>query len=271
VVEQPVSALRKLPLWQIDAFSEHRFGGNPAAVVPLEAWLPDATLLAIAAENNLAETAYIVPEEGEFRIRWFTPTEEVPLCGHATLASAWVVLHRLEPARQRVVFRSLSGPLTVERAADRLVMDFPVNTLEPNAHNPALVAALGGHAPRELHSGWQWLAVYATEAEVRALKPDMAGIVATGIHGVICTAPGDDCDFVSRFFAPGAGVPEDHATGSSHTRLVPYWAAKLGKTRLFARQVSARGGQLWCELHVAAGRVSIAGQAALYLEGLIEI
>lgn len=261
----------KLPIWQVDAFSGRRFGGNPAAVVPLDEWLPDATLLAIAAENNLAETAYIVREHGEFRIRWFTPTEEVPLCGHATLASAWVVFNRLEPARKRVVFQSLSGPLVVTRAAERLVMDFPVNTLEPNAQNPALLGALGGSAPRELYSGWQWLAVYETEAELRALCPDMAGIVATGIHGIICTAPGTDCDFVSRFFAPSAGVPEDHVTGSSHTRLVPYWAAKLGKTQLFARQVSARGGELWCELHAATSRVTIAGQAALYLEGFIEV
>ena len=262
---------RKLSIWQDDAFSGRQFGGNPAAVVPLDEWLHDATLLAIAAENNLAETAYIVREESEFRIRWFTPTEEVPLCGHATLASAWVVFNRLAPARKQVVFQSLSGPLTVTRSADRLVMDFPVNTLEPNAQNPALLAALGGSAPRELYSGWHWLALYETEAEVRALHPDMAGIVATGIHGIICTAPGTDCDFVSRFFAPGAGVPEDHVTGSSHTRLVPYWAAKLGKTQLFARQVSARGGELWCELHAATGRVTIAGQAALYLEGFIEI
>lgn len=260
----------QLPIWQVDAFSGRRFGGNPAAVVPLDEWLPDETLLAIAAENNLAETAYFVREDGEFRIRWFTPTEEVPLCGHATLASAWVVFHRLEPARKRVVFQSQSGPLTVTRAAPRLVMDFPVNTLEPAAVNPALVAALG-QAPRELHSGLQWLAVYDTEAEVRALQPDMAGIIATGVHGIIATAPGQDCDFVSRFFAPIAGVPEDHVTGSSHTRLVPYWAAKLGKTQLFARQVSARGGQLWCELHAATGRVSIAGEAALYLEGFIEV
>lgn len=260
----------KLPIWQVDAFSARRFGGNPAAVVPLDSWLPDATLLAIASENNLAETAYIVREDSEFRIRWFTPAEEVPLCGHATLASAWVVLNRLEPARERVVFQSLSGPLTVERAAERLVMDFPVNTLEPNAENPALVAALGG-SPRELYSGWQWLALYETEAEVRALRPDMAGIVASGIHGIIATAPGTNCDFVSRFFAPGAGVPEDHVTGSSHTRLVPFWAAKLGKTQLFARQVSARGGELWCELHGATQRVSIAGHAALYLEGFIEV
>ena len=265
----------KLPIWQVDAFSARRFGGNPAAVVPLETWLPDATLLAIAAENNLSETAYIVGGDGEYQIRWFTPTEEVPLCGHATLASAWVVFHRLETAQTRVVFQSKSGPLPVARAGERLVLDFPVNTLEPvgmgaSSESATLLTALGG-APRELYRGWHWLALYDTAADVRALHPDMAGIVASGIHGIIVTAPGDDCDFVSRFFAPAAGVPEDPVTGSAHTRLVPFWAARLGKTSMFARQVSARGGELWCELRSAEKRVSIAGEAALFLEGNIEI
>ena len=263
------SAMR-LRIWQVDAFTGRQFGGNPAAVVPLESWLPDEMLLAIAAENNLSETAYIVPHAGEYQIRWLTPTEEVPLCGHATLASAHVVFHELEPQRSRVVFGSKSGPLTVERAGDKLVMDFPANTLEPAPDSPALVAALG-RAPRELHSGFQWLALYDSEAEVRALKPDMAGLVATGIHGIIATAPGSDCDFVSRFFAPAAGVPEDPATGSSHTRLTPFWAQKLGKASFFARQVSARGGELWCELLPGGERVRIAGQVAPYLQGFIEL
>ncbi len=262
----------RLPIWQVDAFTARRFGGNPAAIVPLDAWLPDATLLAIAGENNLSETAYVVREASDYRIRWFTPQEEVPLCGHATLASAWVVFHRLEPARTQVVFWSQSGPLPVERESERLVLDFPVNALEPapGAAGAALVAALG-RAPRELHSGWQWLALYDSEDEIRALRPDMAGLIATGVHGVIVTAPGNDCDFVSRFFAPGAGVPEDPVTGSAHTRLVPFWAERLRKTTFFARQVSARGGELWCELRRAENRVRIAGQAALFLEGTIEI
>jgi len=262
----------KLSIWQVDAFSGRRFAGNPAAVVPLEAWLADEVLLAIAAENNLSETAYVVRDGAEYQIRWFTPIEEVPLCGHATLASAWVVFHRLEPERTRVVFRSKSGDLPVERAGERLVLDFPANTLEPApaTGGAELVAALG-RTPRELYSGWQWLALYDSEAQVRALRPDMASLVATGVHGVIVTAPGRDCDFVSRFFAPAAGVPEDPVTGSSHTRLVPYWAAKLGKTAFFARQVSARGGELWCELSKDKSRVSIAGQAALFLEGIIDI
>lgn len=263
----------KLPIWQVDAFSGRRFEGNPAAVVPLDEWLPDATLLAIAGENNLSETAYIrgSAEEGvDYDLRWFTPTEEVPLCGHATLASAWVVLNRLEPARTRVVFGTKSGPLPVERQGDRLSMNFPINTLEPAPPNHPLLQALG-RAPRELHAGWQWLALYDTADEVRSLKPDMAALVASGIHGIIATAKGDDCDFVSRFFAPAAGVPEDPVTGSSHTRLVPFWAQRLGKTSLFARQVSARGGELWCELLRESKRVQIAGQATLFLEGTIEI
>jgi len=260
----------KLPIWQVDAFSARCFAGNPAAVVPLDAWLPDAVLQAIAAENNLSETAYILGGGGEYQIRWFTPTEEVPLCGHATLASAWVVFHRLEPEQTRVVFQSKSGPLPVERVAERLVLNFPINTLDPAPDSPQLVAALG-RAPRELYSGWQWLALFDTSAEVRALRPDMAGIIQSGIHGIIATAPGDDCDFVSRFFAPAAGVPEDPVTGSAHTRLVPFWAERLGQTQLYARQVSARGGELWWELLRAENRVSIAGEAALYLEGFIEI
>lgn len=262
----------RLPIWQVDAFSARRFGGNPAAVVPLDAWLPDATLLAIAGENNLAETAYLVREDRDYRIRWFTPQTEVPLCGHATLASAWVVFHRLEAGRTRVVFQSQSGPLPVERAPDgsRMVLDFPANPVEavPDGAGSAIVTALG-RAPRQLYSGWQWLALYDSEDELRALRPDMAGIIATGVHAIIVTAPGQDCDFVSRFFAPGAGVPEDPVTGSAHTRLVPFWAERLGKTTFFARQVSARGGELWCTLE--RDRVHIAGEATLFLEGTIEI
>lgn len=267
----------RLRIWQVDAFAGRRFGGNPAAVVPLEEWLPEELMLAIAAENNLSETAYFVRQGDEYRIRWFTPTEEVPLCGHATLASAYVVLHELSPQRSRVVFDSMSGPLSVERDGDKLAMDFPVNRLEPAPESAALVAALG-RPPRELYSGFHWLALYESEAEVRALKPDMAGIVSTGIHGIIATAPGVDCDFVSRFFAPAAGVPEDPATGSSHTRLTPFWAKRLGKTSFYARQVSQRGGEFWCELRRGSSpadrdseRVRIAGSVVPYLQGIIDV
>lgn len=258
----------RLPIWQVDAFSARRFGGNPAAIVPLEHWLPDETLLAIAAENNLSETAYLLREPDAYQIRWFTPTEEVPLCGHATLASAWVVFERLEPGCERVVFRSKSGELPVTREGEQLVLDFPVGALEPAADAKALTAALGAQ-PRELFSGFQWLALFDSETDVRALAPDMAALVKTGIHGVIATAPGHDCDFVSRFFAPAAGVPEDPVTGSAHTRLTPFWAARLGKDSLHARQVSARGGELWCTLQ--GRRVRMAGNACLYLEGSIEV
>lgn len=258
----------RLAIWQVDAFSARRFGGNPAAIVPLEAWLPEETLLAIAAENNLSETAFLVRDAHEYQIRWFTPSEEVPLCGHATLASAWVVFQRLEPQRQRVVFRSKSGELPVWREGEQLILDFPVGALEPAADPRALTSALGAQ-PLELYSGFQWLALFESETVVRALAPNMARLIETGIHGVIATAPGTDCDFVSRFFAPVAGVPEDPVTGSAHTRLTPFWAARLGRTSLHARQVSARGGELWCTLR--DGRVHLAGHAALYLEGSIEV
>lgn len=258
----------KLPLWQVDAFASRRFAGNPAAIVPLEQWLPDATLLAIAAENNLAETAYLVAQGDDYAIRWFTPGMEVPLCGHATLASAWVVMNRLEPGRAEVTFHSKSGPLKVVRDGERLAMDFPAIAVEAVQGNPGLVAALG-MPPKALFQGFQWLAEYESEAQVRALKPDFTARALLDIHGVIATAPGKDCDFVSRFFAPAAGINEDPVTGSAHSRLVPYWARKLGKTRLFARQVSVRGGELWCELK--GERVVMAGHAASYLEGTIEI
>jgi PhzF family phenazine biosynthesis protein len=258
----------KLPLWQIDAFSAQRFAGNPAAVVPLAEWLPEATLQAIAAENNLAETAYFVPQGEDYAIRWFTPAAEVPLCGHATLASGWVVLNKLEPQRKSVTFHSQSGPLTVSRAGERLSMDFPVTRLGPATPHAALVAALGA-PPKALYEGLQWVAVYETEEQVRALRPDFGALKKIDAHGVIATAPGRDCDFVSRFFAPAIGIDEDPVTGSAHTRLVPYWAERLGKTSLFARQLSARGGELWCELK--GQRVVMAGHVAPYLEGTIEV
>jgi len=262
--------MTKLPMWQVDAFSARRFAGNPAAIVSLDAWLPDEILQAIALENNLSETAYLLRDGDDYQIRWFTPLVEVSLCGHATLASAWVVFQRLEPGRRRVVFQSESGPLPVEAEGDKLVLDFPQSKLEPATDGASIVAALG-RVPRELFAGHQWLALYESEAEIRAIEPDMAALIATGIHGVIVTAPGNDCDFVSRFFAPSAGVPEDPTTGSAHTRLAPFWAQKLGKTRFHARQLSARGGELWCELGPAEGRVRIAGQVTPFLEGTIEI
>lgn len=256
-----------LPVWFVNAFTSHSFRGNPAAVIPVAEPLPESSMLALAAENRLSETAFLLPTaHARYGIRWFTPRVEMPLCGHATLASAWVVFQRLAPELQRVTFDSHSGPLHVERRGERLVLDFPVNPLGPRIDAGEIALAMGAQ-PLEVHSGGQWLLRYADEAAVRALQPNFAQLEATGVHGFIATAPGDTCDFVSRFFAPAAGVPEDPVTGSAHTRLVPYWAERLGRSVLFARQISARGGELWCELH--GERVHMAGEARLYLEGKV--
>jgi PhzF family phenazine biosynthesis protein len=259
----------KLLLFQVDAFARRVFGGNPAAVVPLEHWLDDSVLQAIAAENNLSETAFLVGGDGRYRIRWMTPTSEVDLCGHATLASAWVVFHRLEPGRREVTFASNSGQLHVVAEAERFALDFPSRPPEAADASRAAVAQALGREPVALLVSRDYLALFESEGDVRALRPEMAAIAALDRLGVIATAAGSDCDFVSRFFAPSVGVPEDPVTGSAHCTLVPFWAERLGKTNLFARQVSARGGELWCELR--GERVSIAGEAALYLEGTIEV
>ncbi len=263
----------ELPLYQIDAFASRVFTGNPAAVVPLERWLDDATLQAIAGENNLSETAFLVGGDGRYRIRWMTPTSEVDLCGHATLAAAWVVFQRLERGRREVAFASNSGPLRVvaeeDASGDRFSLDFPVRPPAPADDQHAAVAAALGASPAAVLAARDYLVLVESEDEVRALRPDMARIAALDKMAVIVTARGRDCDFVSRFFAPKVGVSEDPATGSAHCTLVPFWAERLGKTQLFARQLSARGGELWCERR--GERVSIAGRATLYLEGRIEI
>jgi predicted PhzF superfamily epimerase YddE/YHI9 len=260
----------RLPIYQVDAFTDSLFGGNPAAICPLEKWLPDATMQAIAAENNLSETAFFVREGEGYALRWFTPTVEVDLCGHATLASGHVVTRLLEPERQSVSFRTLkAGTLTVSRRADLLVMDFPARPAVPVAAPPGLLAALGG-APREVLRARDHLVVYDSPAEIAALKPDFAALAKVDVFGVIVTAPGENgVDFVSRYFAPAQGIPEDPVTGSSHCTLTPYWAKRLGKITLEARQLSRRGGALTCTLD--GDRVSIAGRAVLYLEGQIEL
>jgi len=256
-----------IPFFQVDAFTDKAFGGNPAAVCPLDSWLHDSQLQAIAAENNLAETAFFVPKDGEYHIRWFTPTVEVDLCGHATLASAAIVLRHLEPTRQKVVFQSQSGPLIVSRAGDRLMLDFPVRPVEAVELTPAIVAALGGKPLKAYKGVRDYVVTYANAEEIRALAPDMAKMAAIGPFAV--TAPGTkadgDVDFVSRYFAPAEGIPEDPVTGSAHCSLVPYWADILGKTELRARQVSARGGELW--LRLKGDRVEIEGQAVLVIQG----
>jgi PhzF family phenazine biosynthesis protein len=259
----------KLPLYQVDAFTSRVFGGNPAAVVPLDRWLDDATLQAIAAENNLAETAFLLGGDGDYQIRWMTPTDEVDLCGHATLASAWVVFHRLEPGRDEVCFRSQSGPLRVLAEDERLCLDFPSRPAVGAANSVEALAAALGRRPALTLAARDYLALFDSEQEVRDLRPEMARVAALDRMGVIATARGQDCDFVSRFFAPQVGVPEDPVTGSAHCTLVPFWAARLGKARLFARQVSKRGGELWCEER--GERVAIAGHAVPYLEGVIDV
>lgn len=259
-----------LPIYQVDAFAEKLFGGNPAAICPLTEWLPDATMQAIAAENNLAETAFFVREGADYALRWFTPAVEVDLCGHATLASAHVVFSFLEPGRERVNFRTLkAGTLTVARRGDMLMMDFPARPATAVDPPPGLLAALGG-SPREVLKARDHMVVYGSAAEVAALKPDFAALGRLDCWAAIATAPGEDgTDFVSRFFAPRQGIDEDPATGSSHCTLVPYWAARLGKRELKARQLSRRVGTLTCALN--GDRVAIGGRTVLYLEGKITV
>src|SRR5271167_1223204 len=260
----------RIPLYQIDAFADGPFTGNPAAVCPLDAWLPDAVMQAIAAENNLSETAFFVPEDEGWRLRWFTPTTEVDLCGHATLAAAYVIFSLLAPDRRRVVFRTeKAGNLAVARDGDLLALDFPTRPPAPCASPPGLGAALG-RQPTAVLAARDYLAVYDDPGDLAALAPDFAAIAALDRFAVIVTAPGrGGIDFVSRFFAPAQGVDEDPVTGSAHCTLIPYWAARLGKSRLNARQLSRRGGSLSCVLD--GDRVSIAGRAVLYLTGAIEI
>ncbi len=256
----------KLRLFQIDAFASEIFAGNPAAVCPLESWLDDRTMQAIAMENNLSETAFFVSTGEGFDLRWFTPAVEVDLCGHATLASGHVVLDCLDTARDSVTFSTKSGPLTVSRAGDALAMNFPALPPVPCEMPADLVAGLGVE-PEALLGEMDYLAVFASEAEVAALKPDPEPLLRLDRRGVIATAPGEACDFVSRFFAPKAGIAEDPVTGSAHCVSTPYWAERFGKTTLDARQISARGGELVCELR--GDRVRLVGRTALYLEGEI--
>ncbi len=259
----------KLPFYQIDSFADSVFSGNPAGVCPLDRWIDDARMQAVAAENNLSETAFLVPDGEDYALRWFTPLCEVDLCGHATLASALIVFTRLDPGRSRVRFTTRSGALEVRRDGDRLVMDFPARPASPCPPNAALAAALGVEPEALLEAGRDYLAVYPDAATVLALEPHAGGLTKLDRHAVIVTAPGEDCDFVSRFFAPAVGIYEDPVTGSAHCTLVPYWSRRLGKATLFARQVSARGGELWCEDR--GERVRIGGRAAVYLEGEITL
>lgn len=258
----------KLPYYEVSAFTTNPFGGNPAGVCPLETWLPDPVLQGIAANNNLAETAFTVPRGRDFDLRWFTPTVEMDLCGHATLAAASVLFNERGLGGSEVRFHSRSGMLVVSRSEDLLTLDFPSRPPTACAAPEALIGALSAK-PREVLKARDYLAVFANEAEVLALKPDFPLLRTLDCLGIIVTAPGNDRDFVSRFFAPGAGVDEDPVTGSAHCTLIPYWAERLGKTKLFARQVSARGGELFCEW--TGERVQIGGRAVHYLRGEIHI
>jgi len=258
----------KLPYYEVSAFTADSFGGNPAGVCPLAAWLPDSVLQGIAANNNLAETAFTVPRENDFELRWFTPTVEMDLCGHATLAAASVLFNERGLRGDAVRFYSRSGVLSVARDADLLTLDFPSRPPTPSLPPEALLHGLGA-TPKEVFKARDFLALFSSEAEVRALQPDFATLKMLDCLGIIVTAPGADCDFSSRFFAPGAGVDEDPVTGSAHCTLIPFWAQRLDKTKLFARQVSARGGELFCEL--VGDRVRIGGRTVHYLCGEIQV
>jgi PhzF family phenazine biosynthesis protein len=258
----------RIPIYQVDAFSQTLFAGNPAAICPLDAWLPDARMQNIAAENNLAETAFFVPDNGHFQLRWFTPAVEVDLCGHATLASAYVLMTKLGWREPAIRFDTKSGELIVTRDGDLLSMDLPARPPGPCEPHPDLLSALGGE-PEKVLAARDYLVVYRSEAEVRALTPDLERLKEIDRFAVIVTGPGEKVDFVSRFFAPGKGVPEDPVTGSAHCTLIPYWSARLGKTDLHALQVSKRGGELWCQSN--GDRVKISGHAVCFLEGSIEV
>ncbi|MDT8271870.1 MAG: PhzF family phenazine biosynthesis protein [Desulfomonilia bacterium] len=258
----------KIPIYQIDAFSGWLFSGNPAAVCPLETWLNDELMLSIARENNLSETAFFVPEGSDFSIRWFTPVSEVDLCGHATLAAAYVIFTELEPARAHVTFSSPSGPLHVQREKGMLALDFPAQKPDPCVPPDTLLQALN-RTPTQVLCAEDYFLVFGDEDEILELRPDMTLLSQVDLRGVIVTAPGKCVDFVSRFFVPRLGIPEDPVTGSAHCALIPYWSETLGKTELHALQLSERGGELFCR-H-AGERVIIAGHAVKYMEGTLHI
>ena len=260
--------MMKITQYQVDAFASRAFEGNPAAVCPLNHWLDDALLQSIAEENNLSETAFFVPSGSGFALRWFTPAIEVDLCGHATLATAHVLFNVLGDARQTLVFTTRSGELRVEKAGRRLRMDFPASTPVTCEIPAALVDGLG-RRPTALFAAEDYLAVFESEAIVRGITPNHAALSKLDLRGVIVTAPGDTADFVSRFFAPRAGVPEDPVTGSAHCELAPYWAARLGKTQLNARQISKRGGDIACELR--GDRVLLTGSAVTVMRAEMSI
>jgi len=260
---------RKLPIYQVDAFAGRLFKGNPAAVVLSESELSTDTMQSIAAENNLSETAFVLTTDKTLQIRWFTPTVEVDLCGHATLAAAHVLFNHLDFSGNTITFSSKSGPLHVRKDGELLHLDFPADSISPAEAPAALLSGLGTE-PTELYKGRDdYLAVFEKQEDITSLYPDMGAISQVPARGVIVSAPGREVDFVSRFFAPQSGVPEDPVTGSAHTTLIPYWSQRLGKRHLRARQLSARGGKLVC--NDLGRRVEIGGRAVTFLTGAISL
>lgn len=259
----------KLTIYQVDAFAKEVFKGNPAAICPLESWIDTELMQRIALENNLSETAFFVKKDDVYEIRWFTPTFEIDLCGHATLASAFVIFECLKLENKIVKFHShKSGELSVEKNGDRLILDFPSRPVSKVKIPDGLIEAIG-KPPKEVFKARDYFLVYENESEIAEIKPDFAKLLEIDAHGFIVTAKGDSVDFVSRFFAPEVGVFEDPVTGSAHCNLIPFWAERLGKTELFAKQISARGGELFCELE--GDRAKIGGGAVLYLKGEIYV
>jgi len=260
-----------IPIYQADAFTDQLFGGNPAAICPLTEWLPAETMQKIAAENNLAETAYFVKQDDGYGLRWFTPEYEIDLCGHATLATAHILFTELAYSGASINFYTQkAGILVVTKHGDKYTLDFPSRPPQAAVAPAELIAALGGKTPVEVLKSRDYFLVYETEQDIRDIKPDFNLLATVGnTVGIIVTAVGDEADFVSRFFAPGAGINEDPVTGSAHCNLIPYWAEKLGKDKLHAYQISSRKGELWCENN--GERVLMAGKAVTYLKGEIYI
>lgn len=255
------------PIYQVDAFTSRLFGGNPAGIVPLEEWLSDEQMQNIAAENNLSETAFFVEEGNGYRLRWFTPSVEVDLCGHATLAAAHILFEELGYGEDEIIFKTKSGLLTVKKEGQRLSMNFPADDM-PQAEGPSvLFKALGILPTPEVYKTDDYMVVLESEKEVADLQPDFSMLNEVDARGVIVTAAGDKVDFVSRFFAPQSGIDEDPVTGSAHTKTTPYWSKKLGKDELEACQISERGGELTCRMK--GDRVEILGTAVTYLKGEI--
>ena len=259
----------KLDIYQVDAFAKEVFKGNPAAVCPLDEWIDAEMMQKIALENNLSETAFFMRKDDVYEIRWFTPTFEIDLCGHATLASAFVIFEVLKLEENLVKFHShKSGELSVEKNGGRFVLDFPSRPVKQCDAPEGLIEAIGKE-PQEVFKARDYFLVYETEQEVADIKPTFPKLLDIDAHGFIVTAKGDSADFVSRFFAPEVGVFEDPVTGSAHCNLIPFWAERLGKKELFAQQISQRGGELFCELK--GDRVKIGGDAVLYLKGEIYV